>query len=56
MRAMEELPRRVKIQLKFVQADPRQIQAAIETYYQASPERPSKQETQSEMREVQAVA
>lgn len=33
MRAMEELPRRLKIQLKFVLADPRQIRQAIATYY-----------------------
>ncbi|MDB5292357.1 MAG: hypothetical protein JWL69_3598 [Phycisphaerales bacterium] len=35
MRAMEELPRRVKKQLKFVLADNRQIQKAIRTYYPA---------------------
>lgn len=33
MRAMEELPRRVKMQLKFVLADPRQIERAIKAYY-----------------------
>ncbi|HET6251250.1 MAG TPA: hypothetical protein VFE47_26440 [Tepidisphaeraceae bacterium] len=33
MRAMEELPRRVKNQIKFVLADSRQIHQAIENYY-----------------------
>lgn len=33
MRAMEELPRRIKMQLKFVLADGVQIREAIETYY-----------------------
>jgi type IV pilus assembly protein PilB len=33
MRAMEELPRRVKFQLKFVLADADQIHRAIEKYY-----------------------
>lgn len=33
MRAMEELPRHVKLHLKFVLADPEQIQRAIEEYY-----------------------
>jgi hypothetical protein len=33
MQAMEELPRRVKIQVKFVLADARQIQEAIRTSY-----------------------
>jgi type IV pilus assembly protein PilB len=37
MRATEELPRRVKMQLKFVLADNRQIQKAIRTYYPARP-------------------
>ena len=36
MRATEELPRRVKIQLKFVLADARQIREAIESYYSPS--------------------
>lgn len=33
MRAMEELPRTMKLQLKFVLADPREIRRAIELYY-----------------------
>ncbi|HZL35442.1 MAG TPA: hypothetical protein VFC78_09040 [Tepidisphaeraceae bacterium] len=36
LRASEELPRRVRMQLKFVVADARQIERAIQTYYPAS--------------------
>jgi type IV pilus assembly protein PilB len=44
MRAMEELPRRVKVQVKFVLADAREIQRAIETSY-AKSQREEKVET-----------
>lgn len=33
LRAMEELPRRLKVQLKFVLADAREIESAIAAYY-----------------------
>ncbi|HWE01328.1 MAG TPA: hypothetical protein VG326_02880 [Tepidisphaeraceae bacterium] len=56
MRAMEELPRRLKIQLKFVQADPRQIERAIQTHYQSSSEKSCKAADAAPMRETQAVA
>ncbi len=45
MRAMEELPRRVTIQLKFVLADAAQIHDAIETYYPASTATPSRHQS-----------
>jgi type IV pilus assembly protein PilB len=54
MRAMEELPRRMKIQLKFVLADGAQVQKAINAYYHS--DHACKQQERTEAREAQAVA
>jgi hypothetical protein len=55
MRAMEELPRRVQVQLKFVLADPAQIRSAISNYYPA-PSREKQVATQTSDQELRASA